>query len=125
MLGEQEARVLEFKPFLLHGVTYYDVTVAYQDRSVGHAPAGSGGRPENRHPGEVVVAMRAANMIVSLQRPGEATGDVRSPPPASAARGATGATEPRHRDRPSTTPPAGVAGVHGPYGVAEGSEPTQ
>jgi hypothetical protein len=77
MLGEQEARVLEVKPFLLHGVTYYDVTVAYHDRSVGHARLGPEGVPENLHPGEVVVVMRAANMIVSLQRPepGEATGD--------------------------------------------------
>ena len=75
MLGEQEGSVLEVKPFLLHGVTYYDVTVAYQDRSVGHARLGPEGVPENLHPGEVVVAMRAANMIVSLQRPGEATGD--------------------------------------------------
>lgn len=54
MLGEQEARVLEGKP-LLHGVTYYDVTVAYQDRSVGHARLGPEGVPENLHPGEVVL----------------------------------------------------------------------
>jgi hypothetical protein len=76
MLGEQEARVLEVRPFLLHGVTYHDVTVAYQDRSVDHARLGPEGVPEGLHPGEAVFALRAANMIVSLRRPepGESTG---------------------------------------------------
>ncbi|HYT78060.1 MAG TPA: hypothetical protein VEQ37_02140 [Actinomycetota bacterium] len=69
MLGEQEAKVLEVKPFLLHGVTYYDVTVAYRDRSVDHTRLGPEGVPENLHAGEVVLAMKAANMIVSLRRP--------------------------------------------------------
>ncbi len=62
--------VVEVKAFLLHGVTYYDVTVAYQDRSMDNARLGPEGVPEDLHPGEVVVAMRAANMIVSLRRPG-------------------------------------------------------
>lgn len=77
MLGEQEATVLEVKPFLLHGVTYYDVTIAYRDRSVDHARLGPEGVPENIQPGEIVLAMRAANMIVSLRRPepGQASPD--------------------------------------------------
>ena len=61
--------VLEVKPFLLHGVTYYDVMVAYQDRSVDNARLGPEGVPEDLHQGEVVLAMKAANMIVSLRRP--------------------------------------------------------
>jgi hypothetical protein len=69
MLGEQKARVLEAKPFLLHGVTYYDVTVAYWDRSVEHARLGPEGVPDDLHPGDEVIAMKAANMIVSLRRP--------------------------------------------------------
>ncbi len=69
MLGEQEATVLEVKPFLLHGVTYYDVAVAYRDRSVDRTRLGPEGVPENLHAGEVVVATKAANMIVSLRRP--------------------------------------------------------
>jgi hypothetical protein len=69
MLGEQAATVLEVKEFPLHGVTYYDVTVAYQDRSVEHARLGPEGVPQDLAPGEVVLAMRAANMIVSLRRP--------------------------------------------------------
>ena len=76
MLGEQEARVLEVKPFLLHGVTYYDVTVAYQDRSVGHARLGPEGVPENLTPARWSLP-RGPRTFVSLQRPepGEATGD--------------------------------------------------
>lgn len=77
MLGEQEATILEVKPFLLHGVDYYDVTVVYRDRTVDHARLGPEGVPENLRPGEMVVAMRAANMIVSLRRPdpGQTMGD--------------------------------------------------
>ena len=77
MLGEQEAKILGIRPFFLHGVTYYDVTVAYQDRSVDHARLGPEGVPDDLLPGEVVLAMKAANMIVSLRRPepGEATGE--------------------------------------------------
>jgi hypothetical protein len=70
MLGEQEAMVLEVKPFPVHGVTYYDVMVAYRDRSTEHARLGPESIPENLAAGDVVVAMRAANMIVSLRRPG-------------------------------------------------------
>ena len=69
MQREQEAVVLEVKPFLLHGVTYFDVSVAYQDRSVDHARLGPEGVPEGLEPGEAVLAMRVANMIVSLRRP--------------------------------------------------------
>jgi hypothetical protein len=76
MLGEHEAMVLEVRPFLLHGVTYYDVTVAYRDRSVDHARLGPEAVPQGLRPGEEVLAMKAANMIVSLRRaqPGEAPG---------------------------------------------------
>lgn len=80
MLGEQEAMILEVRPFPLHGVTYYDVTVAYKDRTMDTARLGPEGVPEGLKPGDVVVAMRAANMIVSLRRPdpGEVGGGVTS-----------------------------------------------
>jgi len=68
VLGEEEAVVLEVEPFDLHGVTYQDVTIAYRDRSVGHARLGPEGVPENLEPGEVVLATRVANMLVSLRR---------------------------------------------------------
>jgi hypothetical protein len=69
MLGEQEVIVLEVKPFGLHGLTYYDVTVGFPDRTVEHARLGAEGVPERLQSGEKVLATRAANMIVSLRRP--------------------------------------------------------
>ncbi len=69
MLGEQEVIVLEVKPFGLHGLTYYDVTVRFPDRTLEHARLGPEGVPERLQPGEKVLATRAANMIVSLRQP--------------------------------------------------------
>jgi hypothetical protein len=68
VLGEQDALVLEVRPFDLHGVTYVDVKVAFRDRSVHEARLGPESVPERLEPGEQVVAMTAANMIVSLRR---------------------------------------------------------
>src|SRR6266545_6840932 len=68
MLGEQEAMVVEVKPFGLHGVTYYDVTVEFADRTVEQARLGPEGVPDGLRPGERVVATRAANMVISIRR---------------------------------------------------------
>ena len=68
MMGEQEAVVLDVKPFDLHGVTYYDVTLGLPDRTVDHARLGPEAVPEGLRPGERVLAMRAANMTISLRR---------------------------------------------------------
>jgi hypothetical protein len=69
MLGEQEAIVLEVKPFGLHGVTYYDVTVQFPDRSVEQSRLGPEGVPDGLQPGEHVLATRVSNMVISLRRP--------------------------------------------------------
>lgn len=69
MLGEQEAVVAEVRPFDLHGVTYHDVTVAYRDGNTETARLGPEAVPEGLRQGDRVMAMRAANMIVSLRRP--------------------------------------------------------
>jgi len=71
MLREEEAVVVEIKPFNLHGVNYQDVTIAYRDRSVDHARLGPEGVPENLQPGDVVLATRVASMVVSLRRTSE------------------------------------------------------
>jgi hypothetical protein len=68
MLGEQEALVLEVKPFGLHGVTYYDVTVQFSDNTVEHSRLGPESVPDDLQQGERVIATRAANMVVSLRR---------------------------------------------------------
>ena len=69
MLGEQEAVVLEVKPFGLHGVTYSDVTVQFSDRTVEQARLGPEGVPDDLQPGERVLATRVATMVISLRRP--------------------------------------------------------
>jgi hypothetical protein len=69
MQGEQEAVVLEVKPFGLHGVTYYDVSVAFRDRSVQHARLGPEGVPDELQAGEQVLVTRVGNMVISLRRP--------------------------------------------------------
>jgi hypothetical protein len=71
VLREEEAVVVDIKPFNLHGVNYQDVTITYPDRSVDHARLGPEGVPENLQPGEVVLAMRVSNMVVSLRRSSE------------------------------------------------------
>ena len=68
MLGEQEAIVMEVIPFDLHGVTYYDVTVAFPDRSVEQARLGPEGVPDGLQPGEQILATRVGNMVISLRR---------------------------------------------------------
>jgi hypothetical protein len=69
MVGEQEAVVLEVKPFGLHGVTYYDVAVEFAGRTVEQARLGPEGVPDGLQPGERVLATRVANMVISLRRP--------------------------------------------------------
>ena len=68
MLREEEAVVVDIKPFNLHGVNYQDVTITFPDRSIDHARLGPEGVPENLQPGDVVLAMRVSNMVVSLRR---------------------------------------------------------
>jgi hypothetical protein len=70
MLGEQEALVVEVKPFELHGVTYCDVTIAYRDRSIEHARLGPEGVPDGLQLGEQVLVTKVANIVISLRRPG-------------------------------------------------------
>jgi len=69
MFGDQEALVLEVSPLSVHGLVYYDVKVAFRDRSLHEARLGPEAVPENLQPGERVMAALAANMVVSLRRP--------------------------------------------------------
>src|SRR5712692_3221762 len=55
VLGEREAVVVELKPFGLHGVTYYDVTVQFSDRTLEHARLGPEAVPDALQPGEGVM----------------------------------------------------------------------
>jgi hypothetical protein len=68
VLGEQEAVVLEVKPWDVHGVGYVDVTVVFPDRAIENTRLGAESIPENLEPGERVMVSRAVNMIVSIRR---------------------------------------------------------
>lgn len=68
MLGEEEAVVLEVKPFGLHGLTYFDVAIAFRDRSVAQARLGPEALPENLAVGEQVFVTRVAGLVISIRR---------------------------------------------------------
>lgn len=69
MLGEREATVTDVKPFDLHGVTFFDLALVLPDGSTHTARLGPEGVPAELKAGERVLAMFAANMVVSLRRP--------------------------------------------------------
>jgi hypothetical protein len=68
VLGEQEAVVLEVKPWDVHGVAYVDVTVVFPDRAVENARLGAESIPMDLEAGERVMVSRAVNMIVAIRR---------------------------------------------------------
>jgi hypothetical protein len=69
VLGDQEAVVTEVRPFNLHGVTYYDLALAFPDGTTQSARLGPEGVPEGVKAGDRVLATMAANMVVALRRP--------------------------------------------------------
>jgi leucyl aminopeptidase (aminopeptidase T) len=69
MLGEQEVTVLAVKTLMLHGVTYYDVSVRFEDGAVVDARLGSESVPGDLAADQRVLASRVANMVVALRRP--------------------------------------------------------
>jgi len=68
VLGEQEAMVVEVKPWDVHGVGYVDVTVVYRDRSIETARLGRESVPDDLEAGEPVLVSKAVNMIVGIRR---------------------------------------------------------
>ena len=69
MMGDQEAVVVEVKPWDVHGVGYVDVTVAFRDRSVETARLGAESVPADLKAGEGVLLDKVMNVIVSIRRP--------------------------------------------------------
>ena len=68
VLGEQEALVVDVKPWDVHGVGYVDVTVAYRDRSVETARLGRESVPEDLEAGDEVLVSKAVNVIVAIRK---------------------------------------------------------
>jgi len=69
MMGEREATVEAVRPFELHGMTYIDLAVRFDDGSVERARLGAESVPDGLQPGDRVTATRVANMLISLRRP--------------------------------------------------------
>ncbi len=59
---------MRVSPFNLHGVTYVDLTLSFDDGSEEVARLGPEAVPEALAPGDRVLAMRAANMVISVRR---------------------------------------------------------
>jgi len=72
MMGDQEALVVEVKPWDVHGVGYVDVTVALPDRTLETARLGGESVPADLLAGEEVLLSKVMNMIVSIRRRGVA-----------------------------------------------------
>jgi hypothetical protein len=68
MLGEQEAIVVEVRPWDVHGVAHVDVTIAYPDRSVETARLGKESIPSDLQPGERIVVSKAMDIVVEIRR---------------------------------------------------------
>ncbi len=70
VLGEQEAVVLEVRPWDVHGVGHVDVSLVYPDRTVETARLGSESVPTDLAAGEHVLVVKAMNVVVEVRRPG-------------------------------------------------------
>ena len=70
VLGEQEAVVLEVRPWDVHGVGHVDVTVVYPDRMVETARLGRESVPPDLAAGDRVLVAKAMNVVVEVRRAG-------------------------------------------------------
>jgi hypothetical protein len=70
VLGEQEAVVMEIRPWDVHGVGHVDVTLVYPDRTVETARLGSESVAEGLVAGDMVLVAKAMNVVVEVRRAG-------------------------------------------------------
>ena len=70
VLGEQEAVVVEIRPWDVHGVGHVDVTLVYPDRTVETARLGSESVAAGLVAGDTVLVAKAMNVVVEVRRPG-------------------------------------------------------
>ncbi|MGZ5296925.1 MAG: hypothetical protein ACXWEJ_06570 [Actinomycetota bacterium] len=68
MLGEQEAVVLEVRPWDVHGVDHVDVSLVYPDRTVETARLGRESVPEDLAAGDHVIVAKAMHVVVEIRR---------------------------------------------------------
>ena len=70
MLGEQEAVVMEIRPWDVHGVGHVDVTLVYPDRTVETARLGSESVTVGLVAGDRVLVSKAMNVVIEVRRAG-------------------------------------------------------
>ena len=70
VLGEQEAVLMEIRPWDVHGVGHVDVTLVYPDRTVETARLGRESVAEGLVAGDVVLVAKAMNVVVEVRRAG-------------------------------------------------------
>lgn len=70
VLGEQEAVVMEIRPWDVHGVGHVDVTLVYPDRTVETARLGRESVAEGLVAGDMVLVAKAMNVVVEVRRAG-------------------------------------------------------
>jgi hypothetical protein len=70
VLGEQEAVVIEIRPWDVHGVGHVDVTLVYPDRTVETARLGRESVAEGLVAGDMVLVAKAMNVVVEVRRAG-------------------------------------------------------
>lgn len=70
MLGEQEAVLVEIRPWDVHGVGHVDVTLVYPDRTVETARLGSESVAVGLVAGDRVLVSKAMNVVIEVRRAG-------------------------------------------------------
>jgi hypothetical protein len=68
MVGDEVGRVKSLRPFPLHGLSYWDVAVEFDDGHIEQARLGPEGVPEGLQLGDRVLVKKAAMMIIGLER---------------------------------------------------------
>jgi len=70
VLGEQEAVLVEIRPWDVHGVGHVDVTLVYPDRTVETARLGSESVTVGLVAGDRVLVSKAMNVVIEVRRAG-------------------------------------------------------
>jgi hypothetical protein len=67
MFGDEPGTIKTLKPFNLHGQTYWDVTLGFDDGREEEARLGPEGVPNGLKVGDAVTVRRAAMIIIGLE----------------------------------------------------------
>jgi hypothetical protein len=68
MMGESDVEVVDVRRVDVHGVVYVDLAIRFPDGTAAQARLGSESVPDDLRAGEHVLAMRVAQMVVSVRR---------------------------------------------------------